>query len=240
MSIIKAEHLTYSYPRSTKPTLDNLSFEIQPSTVTALLGCSGAGKSTLLLTLAGIIPEFYGGSWSGSLKVGDVVVSAEDSHAADVIQQVAIVLQVPDTQLIGFRVEETIAFALENQGIPPAQIRHRIQQVLDELNIAHLRYRLTSTLSGGQKQVCVLAAMLALDTPIIVLDEPTAALDPAGKALVSRVLERLKQLGKTLVISDQTLDWFQHLIDYVLVLAPGGKLQFSGDLKSFLKEPERV
>lgn len=199
MSIIEADHLCYTYPKATRPVLHDLCFSIAPGTVTALLGCSGSGKSTLLLALAGIILEFYGGTWSGSLRIGDAVVTVEEPQSAQVIQQVAIVLQVPDTQLIGFRVEETIAFALENQGIPPVQIRDRIQQALAQVGDAHLRRRLTDTLSGGQKQACVLAAMLALNPPVIVLDEPTAALDPAGKILVSRIVDRLKQLGKTLI-----------------------------------------
>lgn len=238
MSIIEATHLCYTYPKSASPVLNDLSFEISPSTVTALLGCSGSGKSTLLLALAGLIPEFYGGDWSGSLRVGDVVVEAEEPHSSQVIEQVAIVFQVPDTQLIGFRVEETIAFALENQGIPPVQIRQRIQQALAELRITHLSDRLTDTLSGGQKQACVLAAMLALDTPVMVLDEPTAALDPAGKALVGQTIARLKQMGKTLIISDQNLDWFQHLADRALVLDPKRHLLFSGTLTDFLANEE--
>lgn len=240
MSIIEATQLCYTYPKSARPVLDDLSFEISPSTVTALLGCSGSGKSTLLLALAGLIPEFYGGNWSGRLRVGDVVVDANETNSSEVIEQVAIVFQVPDTQLIGFRVEETIAFALENQGIPPVQIRQRIQQVLEELAITHLRGRLTDTLSGGQKQACVLAAMLALDTPVMVLDEPTAALDPAGKALVGQTIERLKQMGKTLIISDQNLNWFQHLADRALVLDVTGRLLFSGTLTNFLADEERL
>ena len=118
--------------------------------------------------------------------------------------------------------------------MPLAQIRQRITQVLAELNITHLRDRLTDQLSGGQKQVCVLAAILALDTPIIVLDEPTAALDPAGKQLVGQVVERLKALGKTLIVSDPNLEWFQHLVDQTLVLSPDGRLLYSGELREFL------
>jgi len=123
---------------------------------------------------------------------------------------------------------------LENQGLPLAQIRQRITQVLAELNITHLRDRLTDQLSGGQKQACVLAAILALDTPIIVLDEPIAALDPAGKQLVGQVVERLKALGKTLIVSDPNLEWFQHLVDQTLVLSPDGRLLYSGELRESL------
>ncbi|MCU0570880.1 MAG: ATP-binding cassette domain-containing protein [Oculatellaceae cyanobacterium Prado106] len=101
-----------------------------------------------------------------------------------------------------------------------------------------MRDRLTDSLSGGQKQACVLAAMLALDTAILVLDEPTAALDPAGKQLVGQIVERLKQLGKTLVISDPNLDWFQHLVDHALVLSPQGELQFEGSLPNFLQNTD--
>ncbi|HEY9623808.1 MAG TPA: ABC transporter ATP-binding protein [Crinalium sp.] len=234
MSIIAARHLTYTYPRTTQPVLQDLSFDIPQGGVTALLGCSGSGKSTLLLALAGIVPEFYGGEWAGSLQIGDVTVTAKSTSSADVVAQVTVVLQVPDTQLIGFRVAETIAFGLENQGWSAGLIRQRIQTVLDELGIAHLRDRLTDSLSGGQKQACVLAAMLALDTPIMVLDEPTSALDPAGKELVGRVVARLKELGKTLVISDQNLDWFQHLVDHAVVLNPEGGLLFEGNLREFL------
>ncbi|MBI4785354.1 MAG: ABC transporter ATP-binding protein [Oscillatoriophycideae cyanobacterium NC_groundwater_1537_Pr4_S-0.65um_50_18] len=240
MGIIEADRLCYTYPKAARPVLQNLCFSIAPGTVTALLGCSGSGKSTLLLALAGIIPEFYGGDWSGRLQVYQAVVTAEEPQSAEVIEQVAIVLQVPDTQLVGFRVEETIAFGLENQGMPPVQIRDRIQQVLEELGIAPLRHRLTEALSGGQKQACVLAAMLALDTPVIVLDEPTAALDPAGKALVSGIIDRLKQLGKTLVISDQSLDWFAPLVDQTLVLDRSGSLMFSGALSDFLGDRDLV
>ncbi len=234
MALIAAHQLTYTYPKSSRPAFQHLSFEIGAGQFTALLGGSGSGKSTLMLALAGIVPEFYGGNWSGSLRIGEVWVEDEETRSAEVVQQVAIALQIPDTQLIGFRVEETIAFGLENQGLPPAQIRQRITQVLAELNITHLRDRLTDQLSGGQKQVCVLAAILALDTPIIVLDEPTAALDPAGKQLVGQVVERLKALGKTLIVSDPNLEWFQHLVDQTLVLSPDGHLLYSGELRAFL------
>lgn len=240
MALIEAHKLTYTYPKSTRPAVQDLSFEIPAGQFTALLGGSGSGKSTLMLALAGIVPEFYGGNWSGNLRIGEVWVEDEDPRSPDIVQQVAIALQIPDTQLIGFRVEETIAFGLENQGLPPVQIRQRVTQVLDELNIAHLRDRQTDQLSGGQKQVCVLAAILALDTPIIVLDEPTAALDPAGKQLVGRVVERLKALGKTLIVSDPNLDWFQHLVDHTLVLSPDGRLMFSGDLREFLSDRSRL
>jgi energy-coupling factor transport system ATP-binding protein len=236
MGIITARHLTYSYPRTKHPVLQDLSFEIPQGGVTALLGSSGSGKSTLLLALAGIVPEFYGGEWSGQLQIGEVSVTAEDANSAAVVAQVTVVLQVPDTQLIGFRVAETIAFGLENQGWPAPQIRQRVQTVLEELGIAHLRDRLTDSLSGGQKQACVLAAMLALDTPIMVLDEPTSALDPAGKELVGRVVARLKELGKTLIISDQNLDWFQHLVDHTVVLNSTGGLLFQGELRQFLSD----
>lgn len=236
MSIIEACDLTYTFPKALHPVLSRLKFEIASGQVTALVGCSGSGKSTLLLALAGIVPEFYGGEWLGSLRIGEVTVTDEDPRSPEVVNQVAIVLQTPETQLIGFRVEETIAFGLENQGIAPDKIRHRVGEVLTELGITHLRYRLTDQLSGGQKQACVLAAMLALDTPIIVLDEPTSALDPAGKRLVSQVIERLKQLGKTLVIGDQNLDWFQHLVDRVLALSPTGQILFDGALTDFLED----
>ena len=106
--------------------------------------------------------------------------------------------------------------------------------MLEQLSITHLRSRLTDSLSGGQKQACVLAAMLALNTPILVLDEPTGALDPAGKGLVCDLIERLKGLGKTLVIGDQNLDWFQHLVDQALVLSRSGSLLFNGPLDKFL------
>lgn len=234
MALIAAHQLTYTYPKSSRPAFQDLSFEIGAGQFTALLGGSGSGKSTLMLALAGIVPEFYGGEWSGSLRIGEVWVEGEETRSPEVVQQVAIALQIPDTQLIGFRVEETIAFGLENQGLPPAQIRQRITQVLAELNITHLRDRLTDQLSGGQKQVCVLAAILALDPPIIVLDEPTAALDPAGKQLVGQVVKRLKALGKTLIVSDSNLEWFQHLVDQTLVLSPEGRLLYSGELREFL------
>lgn len=234
MTIIEADQLTYTYPRTSQAVLQDLSFQIPAGCVTTLLGCRGAGKSTLCLALAGIVPGFYGGEWLGRLRIGDVEVNAEDARSSDVVQQVAIALQAPDTQIIGFRVEETIAFGLENQGIPPGQIRERIQYALEELGISHLQHRFADQLSGGQKQACVLAAMLALDTPIIVLDESTAALDPAGKKLVSQVVERLKQVGKTLIISDHDLNWFQHLVDHTLVLSRTGSLLFSGELQAFL------
>ncbi len=117
-NLIEATHLSYTYPRTSQPVLRDLSFAIPQGQVTAVLGSSGSGKSTLLLALAGIVPEFYGGEWVGELRVGKVIISAENPESTGVVEQVSIALQVPDTQLVGFRVQETIAFGLENQGIP--------------------------------------------------------------------------------------------------------------------------
>ena len=122
MSRIAAKNLTYKYPKSSQAVLNQLTFTLEPGTVTAVLGSSGSGKSTLLLALAGIIPEFFTGDWSGSLQVGKVTVEADNPRSDEIIEQVAIAFQIPDTQLVGFRVEETIAFGLENQGVPSAQI----------------------------------------------------------------------------------------------------------------------
>ena len=139
-------------------------------------GTVGRGKSTFLRSLNGLVPHFYGGRWAGRADVfGRDPVALAPRGMADLV---GFVFQDPEAQFVVDTVEDELAFAMENFALAPATMRKRVEEVLDQMGIAHLRSRRISTLSGGEKQRVALASVLALQPEVLVLDEPTSQLDP--------------------------------------------------------------
>ncbi len=230
--MIQFNHLTYSYPGAEAAILQNLSLDVAEGEFLLVMGPSGAGKSTLLRCLNGLVPHFYGGTISGSIRVDSRdPISLGPRGMADIV---GFVLQDPEAQFVVDRVEDELAFALENQGLSPIVMRKRVEEALDQINIAHLRHRSVSTLSGGERQRVAIAAVMTLQPRVLVLDEPTSQLDPQAAEEVLDTLVKLNQdLGLTIILSEHRLERVVQYVDRILCLSGNGQ-------PPILDEPRKV
>ena len=193
-----------------------------------VLGPSGSGKSTLTLCLDGLVPHLIEGDYAGQVVVAGLVV--KDSPVHVLAQETGLVFQDPDAQFCTLTVEDEIAFGLENLRRAPEEIEAAIDRSLDEVCLAGYRERLLTTLSGGEKQRVALAAVLAMGPHVLVLDEPSANLDPRATADLFGLLRRLAvDRQHTIVIIEHKLDEVVDWVDSLLVLDSEGRLLFRGD-----------
>jgi energy-coupling factor transporter ATP-binding protein EcfA2 len=235
--MISFGHLSYCYPGCESPILRDLSFQIGEGEFLLVMGPSGAGKSTLLRCLNGLVPHFYGGMLSGEVCVdGRDPVALGPRGMADVV---GFVLQDPEAQFVVDGVVDELAFALENQGLDPIVMRKRVEEVLDQLNIAHLRERSVHTLSGGERQRVAIGVVMTLQPRVLVLDEPTSQLDPQGAEEVLDTLVKLNQdLGLTVVLSEHRLERVIQYVDRVLYLPGDGQPPILDEPRAVLRQVE--
>jgi energy-coupling factor transport system ATP-binding protein len=199
-----------------RPAVAGLDLELEPGERVLLLGASGAGKSTLLAGLAGVL-----GDAEDSDRVGELLVDGRPPEAAR--RRVGLVLQDPDGQTVLARVGDEVAFGCENLGLPREQIWRRVAEALDAVGLDVPLDHPTSELSGGQKQRLAIASVLAMRPGLLLLDEPTANLDPDGVAEVRAAVERLVAARETtLVVVEHRVETWADLVDRVVVLEPGG------------------
>ncbi|HSR33312.1 MAG TPA: ATP-binding cassette domain-containing protein [Anaerolineae bacterium] len=220
--MIRFEHLTYRYPDSPCPVLQDFLLEINEGEFILVIGPSGAGKSTLLRCLNGLVPHFYGGTVAGQVRLdGRNPLALGPQGMADIV---GFVLQDPEAQFVVDKVEDELAFALENQGLDPIVMRKRVEEALDQLNIAHLRRRSVNTLSGGERQRVAIAAVMTLQPRVLVLDEPTSQLDPQAAEEVLDTLVKLNHdLGLTVILSEHRLERVVQYVDRILYLPGSGQ-----------------
>ncbi|MBR1752808.1 MAG: energy-coupling factor transporter ATPase [Ruminococcus sp.] len=192
-SFLKAEKLCFSYindiedPPVKTEVLKGIDLDIKKGEFVAVLGHNGSGKSTLAKCFNAInLPE------SGKAYV-DGIDTSDESRLLDIRQKVGMVFQNPDNQIVATIVEEDVAFALENMGVPPKEIRRRIDQALKTVGMYEYRDHAVHKLSGGQKQRIAIAGVIAMDPECILLDEPTAMLDPSGRAEVMKTIKMLNR-----------------------------------------------
>jgi len=221
-TIIEFSNVTYTYPDMGTPVFEELSLSIPEGSFTLVIGPSGSGKSTLLRCLNGLVPHFTGGAIRGRIRVaGRDPVALGPRGMSDCV---GFVFQDPEAQFVIGEVEEELAFAMENMGLPEIVMRRRIEEVLDQLNIAPLRRRRISTLSGGERQRVAIGAALTLQPQILVLDEPTSQLDPQAAEEVLTYLQKLNQdLGLTIVLAEHRLERVLQYADQVLYLPGNGQ-----------------
>ena len=215
MDIITTEKLTFQYEDSQKKVLENFDLAIEKGSFTALLGHNGSGKSSLAkLFNAILLPEG-----------GKVYVAGMDTkNEADLLKirkNCGLVFQNPDNQLIASIIEDDVAFAPENLGVPPKEIRQRVDEALKCVGMYEYRMRSPHHLSGGQKQRVAIAGIVAMRPSVIVLDEPTAMLDPKGRKEVIETIGRLnREYGITAVLITHNMDEAA-LADRIVVLEKG-------------------
>lgn len=237
--MIVFDHVTYAYPEALRPTLRDISLHLPEATLTLLVGPSGAGKSTLLRCTNGLVPHFSGGSLSGSITVNGLHPMQATPQMMS--RYVGFVFQDPEAQFVMNHVEDEIAFALENAALPAQDMRVRVEEVLDLLDLAPLRQRRLETLSGGEKQRVAIAAALAFRPRVLVLDEPTSQLDPQSAEDVLQALVRLNtDLGLTVLLAEHRLERALPFVDQVVYLSGEGRDVLAGPPRQLLPQLELV
>lgn len=215
-------------------SLKHVSFDIKSGSFVGVIGPTGAGKSTLCMALAGIIPNLADGTMTGLVEVNGMNTSRHSVSALS--ERIGYVQQDPEAQLFCASVEDEIAFPLENRGIAPDIIDKQIDVMLDLVGMTGYRKRVPTSLSGGQMQRVAIAAALAAEPDVLILDEPTAALDPEGKQEVFDVLERIRQTrSMTVIMAEQDTEHIAYWADQVLFMV-NGELVRNGDASLFVRE----
>ena len=236
--MIEIKELTFKYSGSKKNAFENVSLTIEKGDFVGLIGESGAGKTTLCSCINGLIPHHYTGDFYGSVKIQGT--DTFDIEPGKLALKVGSVFQDVDSQLVSFFVEDEILFGLENFGIPKDQIEQRITAALEALEIQELRHREISTLSGGQKQKVAIAAILALEPDILVLDEPTGELDPASSVQIFKLLQKLnKEKGITIVVAEQKIMLLCEYVKKLIVLEKGTLIHY-GEIRSTLTHQKEM
>jgi energy-coupling factor transport system ATP-binding protein len=234
--IIRTEDLTYSY-RSDEDeapvVLDGISLRIERGTFVAVLGHNGSGKTTLAKHFNAILLPMGGHVYIKGMDTLD------EDKLLDIRKTVGMVFQNPDNQIVANVVEEDVAFAPENLGLPPEEIRRRVDEALKTVGMYEFREHAPHLLSGGQKQRVAIAGVLAMEPECIVFDEPTAMLDPVGRESVVEIIRNLRRTGKVTVVlithhMDETVD-----ADRLIVMS-GGSILMDGPPREVFKNVEKL
>jgi cobalt/nickel transport system ATP-binding protein len=222
--IVEVRDLMYAYPDGTE-ALRGVSFRIEHGSAVALVGANGAGKSTLLLHLNGYLP-----TTRGEVTIGDTVVTRETASIAR--RAVGLVFQDPDDQLFMPTVAEDVAFGPLNAGLPPEQVERRIAAALARVGMTHVRERPPYRLSAGEKRAVAIATVLAMSPDILVMDEPSANLDPRARR---RLIELLLSFEHTRIIATHDLELVVEVCSRVIVL-DGGRVVADGPTRDILND----
>ncbi len=224
--LVRFDRVAYRYPRTETFALLNLSLKIRAGEWLGVIGPTGAGKTTLCLTLNGIVPQFYGGQFFGRVTVAGLDTLETPVHA--LARHVGMVFEDVEMQLTAVSVEREVAFALENLGLPRDEIRARIPDALQAVRLESMAHKHPHELSGGQKQRLAIAAALALHPDLLVLDEPTAQLDPVGRQEIFATLRELNRtLGLTVVMTGHAAEEMATFC-HRLILLDGGRIVAEG------------
>jgi energy-coupling factor transport system ATP-binding protein len=239
---IRMENVHYAYPPAIQsappvPALQGIDLAVETGTFLAVMGPIGAGKTTLCLALNGLVPQSTGGTFRGDVWVADH--NTKRLPVAELSAAAGLVFQDAEGQLFNMTVEDEVAFGAENLGLPVEEIEHRIQWALDVVGLADLRARSPAQLSGGQQRRLAIAAVLAMRPAILVLDEPTAGLDPLGRRAVLAVIAELRHQGTTVVMATQDADAAVALADQVVVLE-AGHVSLMGTSQEILGQVEQL
>ena len=220
--MIEVQGLSYRYPTSEANVLADIDLRVREGEFLAIIGPNGAGKSTLAYALSGFVPHFYRGKLEGRMLFEGRDVA--ELSLGELSGQIGLVVQNPFNQITGakYTVREEIAFGMENLGVPAPEMEQRIEQVLVTVGLEEEAERSPFALSGGQQQRLALASVLAMRPRLLILDEPTAQLDPHGTRAVFEALAALVDAGETtLVLIEHKFEWVAKFSDRVVLLAQG-------------------
>ncbi|MBP1554075.1 MAG: energy-coupling factor transporter ATPase [Oscillospiraceae bacterium] len=231
--MIKATNLWFGYSDEKEKALKGINFTAEKGEFIAVLGSNGCGKSTLAKHFNAILlPE------KGEVMVEDMLTS-DDEKLFDIRQKVGMVFQNPDNQIVATIVEEDVAFALENMGVEPDEIRRRIDEAMEKTGVYKFKDKAPHHLSGGQKQRVAIAGIIAMRPDYIVLDEPTAMLDPEGRRKVLKTIKSLnKEYGITVILITHYMDEAAQA-DRIVVMSNGNVVK-EGTPKEIFSQVELV
>jgi len=236
MAIIETKNLTYVYPGASKPSISDVSIKIEKGEFVLITGPSGCGKTTLCRCFNGLVPHFYQGELKGEISVAGI--DTLKHHTYEMAKHVGLVFQNPENQLFALSIEKDVAFGLENLGLPRDEMRKKVDWALNQTGIYDLRERSPHEISGGQQQRVAIAAVLAMEPEIIVLDEPTSFLDPLSAEKIFEVIYGLnKQQGITVVLVEHRLDLTAKYTNHLIVMNEG-KVRFDGNPREILSAEE--
>ena len=236
MAVIETKSLTYTYPGASNASIRDISIKVEKGEFVLITGPSGCGKTTLCRTFNGLIPQFYQGELKGEINV--VGLDAAKQPTYEMAKHVGLVFQNPENQLFALSVEKDVAFGLENLGYEREVMKERVKWALGLTDISELRERSPHEMSGGQQQRVAIAAVLAMQPEIIVLDEPTSFLDPVSAQKIFEVIHELNQkLGLTVVLVEHRLDLTAKYADHIIIMDQG-KVRFDGETREILGNEE--
>ena len=231
---IEAKDLCYTYEDGTT-ALDHVSFFAEEGCVTGILGSNGAGKSTLFLNLNGVLTPA-----GGEVLLDGEKVSYTRQGLTELRRKVGIVFQDPDDQLFSADVYRDVSFGPVNLGLPEDEVRRRVESALELTGISDLRGKPTHALSYGQNKRAAIAGVAALQPRVMILDEPTAGLDPQGVSDIMKLLKKLRsELGMTIILATHDMDIVPLYCDRVFLLS-GGKMLRSGTPEEVFSDPEEL
>lgn len=236
MSLIEIKNLKYRYPGTTGLALDDISLNIEKGQFIGIAGENGAGKSTLSQALLGLIPQFYKGAYGGSVVVEGL--EAKTAPVPELCRKAGLVFQNPFNQLSGAKdtVYDEVGFGLQNLGIEPSEIHSRVEDVLKRFGIWEFRERNPFDLSGGQLQRVAIASVLAMNPDILILDEPTSQLDPAGSEEVFHTVDELTETGITIIMIEQKIEKLAEYCDKIILMHQGRLIDFDTPEKIFSRD----
>ncbi|PKM86418.1 MAG: ABC transporter ATP-binding protein [Firmicutes bacterium HGW-Firmicutes-10] len=218
MAVLELKDVSFKYQLAKETILENISFSIEKGEFVALVGRNGVGKTTLCSIIRGLIPTFHTGTMSGQVLLNGLDIN--EMSIGDIALHIGFVFQNPFVQVSGVKqtVFEEVAYGLENLGVERSEIIRRVEEMLIQLNIDHLRSKHPMQLSGGQSQRVALASVLVMDPEILIIDEPTSQLDPQGTEEVFETIRLLKERKKTIILVEHKVDWVAEYADRILVI----------------------
>src|SRR5512142_357978 len=221
MAIVNLQNVSYKYPLTDSPALQNINLQVNEGEFVALIGPNGAGKSTLCYTVAGFVPHFFKGELTGSVEVAGL--ESRNSSLSEWVVNVGLAFQNPFNQISGakYTVFEELAFGLENIGVPRQEMKTRVEEAMGLTGIRDLADRSPYSLSGGQQQRVALTSILVMQPKVLVLDEPTSQTDPIGTREVFGVIRTMAERGMTVIMAEHKMEWIAQFADRVIALYEG-------------------
>jgi energy-coupling factor transport system ATP-binding protein len=236
--MIEIRDFSFRYREGEAPAVRDISLSIPDGAFVGITGAAGSGKSTLTYAMNGIIPHCYPGDFYGSVTIDGLDTC--ETALTDISRTVGSVCQDVDSQIVSTVVEDEVLYGMENFGVPRERIEGRLVEALEDMGIADLRNRTIDSLSGGQKQKVAIASILAMKPQVLILDEPTAELDPVSSRAVFSLLARYAQEhGTTVVAVEQKIALLSEFADMV-VIVDEGRIRFADAPAAVLTHSEEL
>lgn len=219
MSLIELRDFSFKYYGAETLALKKIDLTIEEGEYVVITGPSGCGKTTLCRTINALVPQFHRGYIAGNVIIDGN--NTREHTVADMSSIAGLVFQQPENQLVTLNVEKEIAFGPENLGIEPSEIRRRVEELIELLNLEHLREKHPHEMSGGEQQRVAMAATLALKPKVLVADEPTSNLDPKSAEIILDIISSLNKQDMTVVLVEHRLDLVSKDASRVILMDKG-------------------